>query len=189
VRNDVVLGPGRRLLVVSGSNMSGKSTLLRAIGANAALAQAGAPVCARALRMSRVQIGASVQLRDSLLGGQSRFYAEIRRLRLVYELAAADAPPVLFLLDEILHGTNAQERRVGAEAVIRGLLERGAFGLVTTHDLALAEMVERVGDGAANVHFEDRVEQGELHFDYRLRPGVARQGNALALMRELGLPV
>jgi hypothetical protein len=189
VRNDVTLGPDRRLLVVSGSNMSGKSTLLRAVGVNAVLAQAGAPVCARRLRMAPVQIGASVQLRDSLLAGQSRFYAEIRRIRRVYELAAAGRSGVLFLLDEILHGTNAQERRIGAEAVIRGLLERGAVGLVTTHDLALAEMVERVGNGAANVHFEDRVEQGELQFDYRLRPGVAQQGNALELMRELGLPV
>ena len=146
-------------------------------------------MCARRLRLSPVQLGASVQLRDSLLAGQSRFYAEIRRLRLVYELSGGGGPGVLFLLDEILHGTNAQERRVGAEAVIRGLLGRGAVGLVTTHDLALAEMVERIGGGAANVHFADRVEGGELRFDYRLRPGVAQQGNALALMRELGLPV
>jgi hypothetical protein len=189
VRNDVALGPDRRLLVVSGSNMSGKSTLLRAVGVNAALAQAGSVVCARRLSVSPVRVGASVQLHDSLLGGQSRFYAEIRRLQLVYQLAGAGGAGVLFLLDEILHGTNAQERRVGAEAVIRGLLAGGAVGLVTTHDLALAEMVDRVGGGAANVHFEDRVEGGELRFDYRLRPGVARQGNALALMRELGLPV
>jgi DNA mismatch repair ATPase MutS len=188
VRNDVALTPALRLLVVSGSNMSGKSTLLRAVGANAVLAQAGAPVCARRLRLSPVQVGASVQLRDSLLAGQSRFYAEIQRLRLVYELAGGDRP-VVFLLDEILHGTNAQERRTGAEAVIRGLLGRGAVGIVTTHDLALADIVKRQEHGAANVHFPDHVDGGELRFDYRLHPGVAQHGNALALMRALGLPV
>jgi hypothetical protein len=189
VRNDVELSESLRLIVVSGSNMSGKSTLLRAIGINVVLAQAGAPVCARRLRLSPVQVGASVQLRDSLLGGQSRFYAEIQRLRLVFELAEREGPPVLFLLDEILHGTNAQERRQGAEAVVRALLERRAGGVVTTHDLALAEIVPRSSFGAANAHFADRVEEGELRFDYRLRPGVASQGNALGLMRAVGLPV
>ena len=189
VRNDVEFGDALRLIVVSGSNMSGKSTLLRAIGTNVVLALAGAPVCARRLVLSPLQVGASVQLRDSLLEGQSRFYAEIQRLRLIFELAEREPPPVLFLLDEILHGTNAQERRKGAESVVRGLLERGAAGLVTTHDLALAEIVERQGTIAINAHFSDRVEEGELRFDYRLRDGVAGQGNALALMRAVGLPV
>jgi len=189
VRNDLALSRDLRLLLISGSNMSGKSTLLRAVGANAVLALAGAPVCARRLVISPVQLGASVQLRDSLLGGQSRFYAEIQRLRRVFELADRATPPVLFLLDEILHGTNAQERRVGAEAVVAGLLDRGAAGLVTTHDLALTDMVERHAPAAANRHFADHVEDGKLRFDYRLRDGVATQGNALALMRAVGLPV
>jgi hypothetical protein len=189
VRNDLALNRDLRMLLISGSNMSGKSTLLRAVGANAVLALAGAPVHAQRLVISPLQLGASVQLRDSLLGGQSRFYAEIQRLRRVFELADRDSPPVLFLLDEILHGTNAQERRVGAEAVVAGLLERGAAGLVTTHDLALTEMVERHASSAANRHFADHVEEGKLRFDYRLRDGVATQGNALALMRAVGLPV
>jgi hypothetical protein len=187
VRNDLALGGDERLLVVSGSNMSGKSTLLRAIGTNVALAQAGSSVCARRFALSPVRLGASVQLRDSLLGGQSRFYAEIQRLQTIFVLAEEeDAPPVLFLLDEILHGTNAQERRIGADQVVKALLARGAAGLVTTHDLALAGLLSPPG---RNVHFADHIEAGALHFDYQLRPGVATLGNALALMREVGLPI
>jgi hypothetical protein len=190
VRNDLSLGGDQRLLVVSGSNMSGKSTLLRALGVNVALALAGAPVCARRLALSRVELGASVQLRDSLLAGESRFYAEIQRLRGIFARADTEgAPPVLFLLDEILHGTNAQERRAGAEQVVRALLARGAAGLVTTHDLALAEMVDSFSPPGRNVHFADQIREGALCFDYRLRPGIAQQGNALALMRAIGLPV
>lgn len=189
VRNDLRLDDACRLVLISGSNMSGKSTLLRAVGVNAVLALAGGPVCARRLEISPLQIGASVQLRDSLLGGQSRFYAEIQRLERVFELSQRESPPVLFLLDEILHGTNAQERRAGAEAVVRGLLERGGAGLVTTHDLALASMVEEHAPRAVNRHFADQVDGDALHFDYKLREGVAGQGNALALMRAVGLPV
>lgn len=190
VRNDLAIGRTRRLLVVSGSNMAGKSTLLRALGVNVVLALAGAPVCARRFVLSPVRVGASVQLRDSLLAGQSRFYAEIKRLRTIFALAEdPSGAPVLFLLDEILHGTNAQERRVGAEQVVRALLERGAAGLVTTHDLALATMVDLISPPGENVHFADQVEGGTLSFDYQLRSGVATQGNALTLMRALGLPV
>lgn len=170
--------------------MSGKSTLLRALGVNLVLALAGAPVCAQRFALSPLQVGASVQLRDSLLAGQSRFYAEIQRLRGVFARADdAEGPPVVFLLDEILHGTNAQERRIGAEQVVRALLERGAAGLVTTHDLALAAMVDSLPAPGRNVHFADQVEGGALSFDYQLRSGVAQQGNALALMRAIGLPV
>jgi len=187
VRNDLGLGGDERLLVVSGSNMSGKSTLLRAIGTNVALALAGAPVCASRLALSPARLGASVQLRDSLLGGQSRFYAEIQRLHTIFSLSEREeAPPVLFLLDEILHGTNAQERRIGADQVVKALLARGAAGLVTTHDLALAALLSPPG---RNVHFADHIEDGALRFDYQLLPGVATLGNALALMRAIGLPV
>jgi DNA mismatch repair ATPase MutS len=126
-----------------------------------------------------------LRIQDSLQAGRSRFYAEITRLKELSDLAGREIP-LLFLLDEILHGTNSHDRRIGAEAVIRGLVERGALGLVTTHDLALTEL-----GGAqapiANSHFEDQVKDGEIAFDYRLRPGVVAHSNALALMRAVGL--
>jgi hypothetical protein len=191
VRNDLRLDAARRLLIVSGSNMSGKSTLLRTVGVNVVLAFAGAPVRARRLRLSPLALGTSLHVHDSLQAGQSRFYAEITRLRLLVDLARA-RPPLLFLLDEILHGTNSSDRRAGAEALLRGLLEHGAFGLVTTHDLALAAIAEALAPRAANVHFEDRLDEdggGGMVFDYRLRPGVVERSNALALMRAVGLEV
>jgi hypothetical protein len=186
VRNDVRLGRELRALVVSGSNMSGKSTLLRAVGLNVVLALAGAPVRARRMRLSPLAIGASIRVADSLLDGRSRFQAEILRLKQITDLAHG-AAPLLFLLDEILHGTNSHDRRIGSEAVVRRLLELGAIGLVTTHDLALAEIAERSPWPLANVHFEDHVEDGEMRFDYRMRPGVVTKSNALALMRAAGL--
>ena len=188
VRNDLRLDAALRLLVVSGSNMSGKSTLLRTAGVNVVLALAGGTVRARRLRVSPLAVGASVRVVDSLQEGRSRFYAEIRRLRALVDLAQGPRP-LLFLLDEILSGTNSHDRRIGAEAVVRGLLARGALGLVTTHDLALAEIAEALAPQAANVHFEDHLEAGEVRFDYHLRPGVVRKSNALELMRAVGLEV
>lgn len=193
VRNDLTLGgdgpqAGPRAFVMSGSNMSGKSTMLRTVGCNALLALAGAPVRARRLRISPLRITASIRIVDSLQDGQSHFMAEITRLRQVVEIARGE-PPALFLLDEILHGTNSHDRRIGAEAVIRGLVELGAIGLVTTHDLALTRIVEASEGRLANVHFEDHLEDGVMEFDYRLREGVVEKSNALALMRSVGLDV
>ena len=188
VRNDVQLGGALRLLVVSGSNMSGKSTLLRTLGVNAVLAQAGAPVRARRLRISPLAVGASIRVSDSLQGGVSRFYAEILRLRQILDLAVG-GPPVLFLIDEFLHGTNSHDRRIGAAALARGLVSRGAIGLITTHDLALAEVAEELGERACNVHFADHIEDGKIHFDYVMRPGVVRKSNAIELMRQVGLEI
>jgi hypothetical protein len=188
VRNDLRLDERLRVLVVSGSNMSGKSTLLRTVGSNAVLALAGAPVRATALRLTPLAAGASIRLNDSLQEGHSRFYAEIRRLRQIVD-ATAGALPVLFLLDEVLHGTNSHDRRIGAEAVVRSLVARGAIGLVTTHDLALARLAEAPELHAANVHFEDDLREGQMHFDYRMRPGVVTRSNAIALMRAVGLEV
>jgi hypothetical protein len=188
VRNSVRLGGDLRMLIVSGSNMSGKSTLLRTVGINAVLAQAGGPVCARRLRMSRLALGASIRTLDSLHDGTSRFYAEIKRLHQIMELTSGPLP-VLFLLDELLHGTNSHDRRIGAEAIVRGLVERGAMGLVTTHDLALAQVADALAQRAANVHFEDQFENGRMTFDYRLQPGVVEKSNALELMRSVGLYV
>jgi len=188
VRNDVALGEPIRALIVSGSNMSGKSTMLRTIGINAVLALAGAPVRASRLRLSPLTIGASIHIQDSLQGGASRFYAEITRVRQIVELTDGERPR-RFLLDEILSGTNSHDRRIGAEAVVRGLIARGALGLTTTHDLALTKMVEPLGRQAANVHFEDHLEDGRMVFDYRMQPGVVTHSNALELMRAVGLEV
>jgi MutS domain V len=188
VRNDVRLGGQLRLLVLSGSNMSGKSTLLRTIGTNVVLALAGAPVRARRLRLSPLAIGASIHILDSLQTGASRFYAEITRLRQIAEMTNGRLP-LLFLLDEILSGTNSHDRRIGAAAVVTGLVERGAMGLITTHDLALTQIVETLGPRAENVHFEDHLEDGQMRFDYKMRPGVVQRSNALELMRAVGLDV
>jgi hypothetical protein len=188
VRNSLELGKCRRVLVVSGSNMSGKSTMLRTVGINAVLAMVGAPVRAERLRMSPLHLGATLRVQDSLQTGTSRFYAELTRLRQVVSLAGT-SPPLLFLLDEIFHGTNSDDRRIGAEGVVRGLIEKGAIGLVTTHDLALAAIAEGLAPLAENVHFSDRFEDGSLVFDYKMKPGVVRHSNALALMRAVGLEV
>ncbi len=188
IRNDVCFQDGLRVLLVSGSNMSGKSTLLRTVGTNAILALAGAPVRAAALQLTPVSIGASIRIIDSLQAGSSRFYAEITRLRQLVELTKGPRP-LLFLLDELLHGTNSHDRRIGAEAIVRGLVDRNAIGLLTTHDLALAHIADVLAPRAANVHFEDHIENGKIAFDYLLRPGIVRRSNALELMRSVGLEV
>jgi DNA mismatch repair ATPase MutS len=188
VRNDLSIGGELRLLIISGPNMAGKSTFVRAVGINAVLAQCGAPVRARRLRLSLLQVSASICILDSLQGGVSRFYAEISRLKLIAGLAAGPLP-VLFLLDELLSGTNSNDRRIGAEAVVKNLVAQGAVGLVTTHDLALTLMVDDLKPQAANFHFEDHLENGELRFDYRLVLGIAKTSNALKLMRSIGLEV
>ncbi len=189
VSNGVRLGADApRVFIVSGSNMSGKSTLLRAVGVNVVLALAGAPVRAKQLRLSRFVVGATLHVEDSLQEGHSRFYAEILRIRAIVEAARGDAP-LLFLLDEILHGTNSYDRRIGAEGIVRALVDLGAVGFVTTHDLALTELPAKLGPAAINMHFEDRLENGRMLFDYRMRPGVVEHSNALALMRAIGLDV
>jgi DNA mismatch repair ATPase MutS len=188
IRNDVRLDGQLRLLMISGSNMAGKSTLLRAVGVNAVLALAGAPVRARSLRLSPLAIGTAMRFRDSLEDGTSYFFAVLRRLRAVLDLL--DQPlPLLFLLDEMLPGTNSHDRLVGAEAIMRRLLAGGAIGLATTHDLELTRVVEHLAPAAANIHFAETVEAGVLRFDYRIHPGVVQSSNALALMRSLGLDV
>ena len=187
VRNDVHLAGETRLLVVSGSNMSGKSTLLRTVGINAVLALAGAPVRAQSLRLTPLAPGATLRIQDALVEGRSRFYAEISRIRALAGIASG-AVPLLFLLDELFHGTNSHDRRLGAEGVLRSLLERGAIGLITTHDLALTAIADGL-TGALNVHFEDWFEDNSIMFDYRMKPGPVTRSNALALMRSVGLDV
>lgn len=186
VSNDVKLGEGMQLMVLSGPNMSGKSTFVRGIGVNAVLAQCGGPVRAKRLRMSRLAVGASICVLDSLQGGTSRFYAEIKRLKLIADLAQGPVP-VLFLLDELLSGTNSHDRREGTELVVRALIDRKAIGIVTTHDLALARIPETMNGSARNYHFEDRLEEGKLVFDFKLKEGVVQTSNALKLMESIGL--
>ena len=188
VANNIRLGVEPQMLVVSGSNMSGKTTLLRTVGVNGVLALAGAPVRARQLRLSPLAIGATLRVQDSLLAGRSRFYAEITRLRQLVDIVSG-ATPLLFLLDELFHGTNSHDRVEGAHGVLRYLVGRRAIGLVTTHDLSLAAIADRLGIQAANVHFEERLVDGEMSFDYCVQPGRATRGNALALMKAVGLDV
>ena len=189
VRNDVKLDAETRVILVSGSNMSGKSTYLRTVGVNTVLAMAGAPVRAKHLRLTPLTDWREHPGERFAAGRQfSRFYAEITRLRRIYDMAA-ERPPVLFLLDELLQGTNSKDRRIGAEGVLRGLLERGAIGIVTTHDLALTEL-EGLPEGALiNMHFQDDLENGTMRFDFLLRAGVITKSNGLELMRSIGLKV
>ena len=186
VRCDIRLeAEGTRLIMVSGSNMSGKSTLLRSVGINAVLAAAGAPVCAARLEISPLQIGCSISIHDSLMQGRSNFQAEVERLKRILDLSSDGN--LLFLLDEVLGGTNSRDRYFGAKAVIEELVRNGACGFVTTHDLALTQMVTTFDGRALNVHFEEHYEDGEMRFDYRMRSGVLTRTNGLNVMAALGL--
>jgi hypothetical protein len=187
IRNDVSISEPTRVLLVSGSNMSGKSTLLRAVGINIVLAMAGAPVRAQSLRLTPLQVGASIRVNDSLREGSSRFYAEITRLRQIFERAGGSTS-LIFLLDELLQGTNSNDRRIGAEGIVRALVNRGAIGLVSTHDLALTDL-GGMQQQIHNVHFQDELEDGRMKFDYKLREGIVTKSNGLALMRSIGLEV
>lgn len=188
VRNNVGLDASTRVLLVSGSNMSGKSTLLRTVGINTILAMAGAPIRGKRLRLTPLALGTRLRSIDSLQEGRSTFYTELLRIRKVFEMTNGTAP-VLFLFDELLDGTNSHDRRIGAESLVGALIERGAIGLVTTHDLALTEMSKSLGTVARNAHFEDYMEDGKMRFDYKLRDGVVTKSNALELMRIVGLKV
>ena len=187
VRNDVRFDAQTRFWLVSGSNMAGKSTLLRSIGVNAVLAYAGAPVTAVRMRISRFALCASISVGDSLVDGKSRFLGEVERLRQAVTLAEEQAP-ALFLIDEIFSGTNSEDRRVAAEAVVRKLVGHGAVGAMTTHDLTLTGIAEIAGLGGANVHMGCREGAADpLDFDYRVKAGVTQERNALAIARMAGV--
>jgi hypothetical protein len=191
VPNDATLDglAGPLVLLISGSNMSGKSTFLRAVGVNVVLALAGGVVRARRLTLTPLCVGATMRVQDSLQAGVSRFYAEVTKVRVLLDLATdRHRPPLLFLLDELFAGTNSADRVAGAEGVVRALLAAGAVGFVTTHDLSLAALADRL-PGGSNVHFCDGFAGGELRFDYTMRPGIVPHGNGLALMRAVGLEV
>ena len=196
VDNDVQVGPPGSTLLITGSNMSGKSTLLRAIGLNAVLAQAGAPVCAASFSMPPADLHSSIRVQDSLELGLSYFMAALARLKQIVDAAekrdtataaGADAPVLLYLLDEVLQGTNSVERGLAVRAVVRHLLDAGAIGVMTTHDLALAGE-EPLASAAILAHFSEQVHaDGTMTFDYRLRPGLATSTNALRLMQLIGI--
>jgi hypothetical protein len=188
IRNDISLCGETKIVLISGSNMSGKSTLMRAIGINTVLALAGAPVRAAALQLTPLQIGASILINDSLQEGSSRFYAEITRLRRICDLAETH-PPVLFLLDELLQGTNSSDRLIGAEGVVRALLASGAIGIISTHDLALTNIGDRKDSRLRNLHLQDHIEDGRMKFDYKLQDGIVTKSNGIELMRLIGLKV
>lgn len=187
VRNSVQLGDGARVLLVSGSNMSGKSTLLRTVGVNFVLAMAGAPVRAKSMELCSMALGTRIRSTDSLQEGRSNFYTEILRIRQV--AALAETGPLLFLFDELLEGTNSHDRQIGSEALLEALLAGDAIGMVTTHDLALTKIDATLDGKIRNVHFEDQIENGEMSFDYKLREGIVPKSNALDLMRWIGLKV
>jgi ABC-type multidrug transport system fused ATPase/permease subunit len=190
VGNDVRFASSGHALVITGSNMSGKSTLLRALGTNAVLAAAGAPTCAKAFRMGPLRVATSMSIEDSLEQGVSHFYAELHRLKRVIDLAREPgSAPVLFLLDEILHGTNSRERIIGACAVVEELLTLGALGAVSTHDLGITVLERKLAGRVENAHFEEQVHGDAMTFDYVLRPGIVRSSNALRLMRAVGIDV
>lgn len=186
VRNSVRLDANTRVLLVSGSNMSGKSTLLRVVGINTVLAMAGAPIRGARLRLTPLRIGTRIRSTDSLQEGRSSFYTEILHIRRVFN-DAHEKVPLIFLFDELLEGTNSKDRRIGAQGLIQALLKRHAIGIVTTHDLALTEIAPSVGNTLRNMHFEDQVADGKMRFDYKLREGVVEKSNALELMRLIGL--
>lgn len=188
VTNDVSLPRPGTALLVTGSNMSGKSTLLRAMGLAAVMALSGGPVCAQRLRVARFSVGTSIRISDSLAKGVSHFYAELNKLKAVVDATRGKAP-VLFLLDEILHGTNSRERQIGARWVLGELIQRGATGAVSTHDMGLCKLSDELMAHVTQVHFRENVENGKMTFDYKLRPGPVSEGNALRLMQTVGLEV
>ncbi len=187
VGNDVVLPAAGHALLITGSNMSGKSTFLRSMGLAAVMAAAGAPVCARRFSLSPLPVCTSIRISDSLEAGVSHFYAEVSRLRDV--LRAAERGPVLFLLDEILHGTNSRERQIGAKWLLSELLRLESLGVISTHDMGLCEVEPTLETRVSLLHLRESVEDGKMTFDYLLRPGPVTAGNALRLMREVGLDV
>jgi hypothetical protein len=188
VRNDISVCDETKVLLISGSNMSGKSTLMRAVGINTVLAMAGAPVRAQRLQLTPLQIGASILVNDSLQEGNSRFYAEITRLRQICDLAEKH-PPILFLLDELLQGTNSKDRLIGAEGVVRALVASGAIGLISTHDLALTNIGGQQDHRLRNVHLQDEIQDGRMTFNFKLHDGVVTRSNGIELMRLIGLKV
>jgi hypothetical protein len=189
IGNQLALAGTGMIQLITGSNMSGKSTFLRTVGINLCLAQAGAPVCAERFEWSWSRLACSIRIDDSLDAGLSFFYAEVKRLKTIMDQTQErSAPPVLFLIDEIFKGTNNRERLIGSRAYIKALATGHGFGLVSTHDLELTDLAEEISS-LTNAHFQETVSAGALQFDYKLRPGPCPTTNALRIMELEGLPV
>ena len=189
VSNDIALEGLGTIQLITGSNMSGKSTFLRTVGINLCLAQAGAPVCASAFTWSWSRLGCCIRVNDSLDAGLSFFYAEVKRLKTILHATTDRAsPPVLFLIDEIFKGTNNRERLIGSRSYIKALATGNGYGLVSTHDLELTDLEKEIAS-LVNAHFQETVSDGALSFDYRLRPGPCPTTNALRIMELEGLPI
>jgi hypothetical protein len=187
--NDFALAELGEVAVITGSNMSGKSTFLRTLGVNLVLAYAGGPVLARRLRVRPMRMGSSIQVSDSLADGLSYFYAEVKRLKGLLDALQGEADqPLFFLIDELFRGTNNEERRQGSEAYVRALAGGHGVGLVSTHDLELTHLADSIA-GVSNFHFREEITDGRMVFDYRLRPGPCPTTNALKIMALEGLPV
>jgi DNA mismatch repair ATPase MutS len=187
VGNDVAIRGRGHALLLTGSNMSGKSTMLRAIGTNVVLALAGAPVVARSFSVTALRLATSMRVEDSLERGVSYFYAEVQRLKAVLDVAIANPGQTLFLLDEVLLGTNTRERQIASREILLRLLETGAIGAVTTHDLDLTALAEEMQGRIVNGHFRDQLVDGKMTFDYRLCPGVVDTSNALRILELAGI--
>ncbi len=189
VCNDFVLDHEHRIVILTGSNMAGKSTFLRTIGVNLSLTYAGAPVDAASLQTSLFRLFTCIKVSDSVQDGLSYFYAEVKRLQaLLAATKAHDSLPVLFLIDEIFRGTNSRERLIGSRSYIRALSEGPSMGLIATHDLELVKLADEI-EGVTNYHFREEVHDGRMVFDYRLRSGPCPTTNALTIMSLEGLPV
>jgi DNA mismatch repair ATPase MutS len=186
VSNSIALQGRGKTIVVTGSNMSGKSTFLRTVGINAVLAMAGAPVCATYFAVSLCQVFTSMRTQDSLEESTSSFYAELKRLKQLIDSLPAEQP-ILYLLDEILKGTNSHDRHLGAQALIRQLHKHNATGFISTHDLALGEMADELPDSVFNYSFNSEIVDDKLYFDYTLRQGVCQSFNASKLMQQIGI--
>ena len=188
VGNDTsLMGPGR-FFIITGSNMSGKSTFLRTVGINLALAYAGAPVCAREFACSMMQVYSKMQIHDSLEERVSTFYGELIRMKMIIDAAQTGAP-LIILLDEIFRGTNPRDRIFATRTIIRQLHKLNVIGLVTTHDHELGELEKEYTRSISNYHFTDEIRDGNIHFDYKIKPGIAQTANAVALMKLVGIEV
>lgn len=188
VGNDFQVDDLGSLYILTGSNMSGKSSFLRTLGVNLCLAYAGGPVVANTFQTSFFRLFAAIRVNDSVVDGFSYFYAEVRRLRMLLDVLAGEERPLFFLIDEIFRGTNNRERLVGSRAYIQALAGQNGVGLIATHDLELVQLANG-STQIANFHFRDEVENGRMTFDYTLRPGPSPTTNALKIMRLAGLPV
>jgi DNA mismatch repair ATPase MutS len=188
VANDLSLACRGTVFIITGSNMSGKSTLLRTVGINLVLAYAGAPVCAHGMTCSHMRIYSKMQVHDNLEERVSTFYAELKRMKMIID-AAKSGDPLIFLLDEIFRGTNSRDRIIATRTVIRQLHKLNTIGLISTHDLELGSLEKEFPGLISNYHFDDDIKNGRIHFDFRLKPGISQTANAIALMRMIGIQV